>query len=113
MVAKGFKQTQSIDYDEIFSRIAKIGRIRTLIAISASKRWSLYQLDIKNAFLNGELQEEVYMSQPVGFEDENYPDFVCRLKKALYGLKQAPQAWNQRLIDTRVSNEMWIQPKHC
>ena len=99
LVAKGFKQTQGIDYDEIFSPVAKMGTIRTLIAISASKRWPLYQLDIKNAFLNGELQEEVYMSQPVGFEDKNYPDFVCRLKKALYGLKQAPRAWNQRLVE--------------
>ena len=99
LVAKGFKQTQGIDYDEIFSPVAKMGTIRTLIAINASKRWSLYQLDIKNAFLNGELQEEVYMSQPVGFEDEKCPDFVCRLKKALYGLKQAPRAWNQTLVE--------------
>ena len=83
-----------------------MGTIRTLIAISASKRWPLYQLDIKNAFLNGELQEELYMSQPVGFEDENYLDFICRLKKARYGLKHVARAWNQILLE-------YLQPKHC
>ena len=74
MVANGFQQTQGIDYDEIFSPVAKMGTIRTLMAISTSKRLPLYQLDIKNAFLNGKLQEEVYISQQVGFEDEKCPD---------------------------------------
>ena len=102
LVAKGFKQTHGIDYDEIFSPVAKMGTIRTLIAINASKRWPLYQLDIKNAFLNGELQEEVYMSQPVGFEDKNYPDFVRQIEKGTLWLETSTTSVEPKI--GRVSN---------
>lgn len=71
--------------------------IWTVIALTASKGWNLYQMDVKNAFLNGDLMEEVYMDQPEGYLHPEYPSYVCILKKALYGLKQAPRAWNAKI----------------
>ena len=75
----------------------KIATIRTILSLSVSRGWSLRQLDVKNAFLHGVLEEEVYMKQPPSFEDSNAPHYICRLDKALYGLKQAPRAWFSRL----------------
>jgi len=92
LVAKGYAQTYGIDYEETYSPVAKMTTVRAIIAMAAAKGWSLHQMDVKNAFLHGDLQEEVYMEQPPGYVDQTHPNLVCRLKKALYGLKQAPRA---------------------
>jgi histone deacetylase 1/2 len=97
LVAKGFKQRYDIDYEGTFSPVVKTATIRTFLAISVSRGWNLRQLDFKNVFLHGVLEEEVYMRQPPGFENPESPDFDCKLDKALYGLKQAPRAWYSRL----------------
>jgi Reverse transcriptase (RNA-dependent DNA polymerase) len=73
--------------------VAKITIIRVILALAAIKDWKLWKMDVKNAFLHGELDREIYMDQPQGFESKTHPEFVCKLKKALYGLKQAPRAW--------------------
>ena len=88
LVAKGFTQTYEIDYMENFAPVAKLNTIRILLSMAVNLDWPLRQLDVKNAFLNGDLEEEVYMSPPPGFE-EKFGSKVCRLKKALYGLKQS------------------------
>lgn len=90
LVAKGYTQTYGIDYEETFSLIAKISSVRVLISLAARLGWPLYQLDVKNAFLHGDLNEEVYMEQPLGFVAEGESEKVCRLKKAIYGLKWSP-----------------------
>ncbi|GJT85228.1 reverse transcriptase domain-containing protein [Tanacetum coccineum] len=94
LVAKGYRQEEGIDFEESFAPVARIETIRICIANAATKNMIIYQMDVKTAFLNGDLQEEVFVSQPEGFEDQENPTHVYRLKKALYGLKQAPRAWN-------------------
>ena len=95
LVAKGFTQTYGVDYQETFAPVAKINSIRVLLSLAANYNWSLLQLDIKNAFLNGDL-EEVFMIPPLGFEKVFGQHKVCKLKKSLYGLKQSPRAWFER-----------------
>ncbi|KAD2132529.1 hypothetical protein E3N88_41798 [Mikania micrantha] len=94
LVAKGFTQTQGIDYEETFSPVAMTKSIRILIAIAAYHDYEIWQMDVKTAFLNGHLNEDVYMVQPEGFVDPKYPDKVCKLKKSIYGLKRASRSWN-------------------
>nr|GEZ42912.1 retrovirus-related Pol polyprotein from transposon TNT 1-94 [Tanacetum cinerariifolium] len=100
LVAKGYRQEEGIDFEESFSPVARIEAIRIFIANAASKNMTIYQMDVKTAFVNGELKEEVYVSQPEGFVDPDHSTHVYRLKKALYWLKQAPRAWSKH-IDIR------------
>jgi hypothetical protein len=97
LVAKGFKQRHGLDFDETFSPVVKPATIRLLLSLALARGWHLRQLDIQNAFLNGVLDEVVYMKQPPGFTDSAHPSHYCRLIKSLYGLKQAPRAWHARL----------------
>ena len=97
LVAKGYKQRHGIDYDEVFAPVARVDTIRLLTALAAQNQWKIYQMDVKSAFLNGYLEEEVYIEQPEGYVQAGQEDKVYRLKKALYGLKQAPRAWNTRI----------------
>nr|GEV40371.1 uncharacterized mitochondrial protein AtMg00810-like [Tanacetum cinerariifolium] len=98
LVAKGYRQEEEIDFEESFAPVLRIEAIRISIANATSKNMTIYQMDVKIAFLNGELKEEVYVSQPEGFVDPDHPTYVYRLKKALYGLKQAPQACRPDLV---------------
>ncbi|KAJ0598803.1 putative RNA-directed DNA polymerase [Helianthus annuus] len=100
LVAKGYSQTYGIDYSETFSPVAKIDTIRVLFSIAANEGWPLHQFDVKNAFLHGELKEEVYMEAPPGFTKTFKNKEVCRLKRTLYGLKQSPRAWFGRFTLT-------------
>nr|GFC84060.1 putative retrotransposon Ty1-copia subclass protein [Tanacetum cinerariifolium] len=95
LVVKGYTQTPGIDYEETFSPVADIRAIRILIAIAAYYDYEIWQIDVKTAFLNGYLNEEVYMDQPEGFVNPNYPNCVCKLKRSIYGLKQASRQWNK------------------
>ncbi|GJZ65586.1 retrotransposon protein, putative, ty1-copia subclass [Tanacetum coccineum] len=99
LVAKGFTQTYGVDYEETFSPVADIRAIRILIAIAAYYDYEIWQMDVKTAFLNGHLSEEVYMEQPEGFVNPKYPNHVCKLKRSIYGLKQASRQWNKRFDD--------------
>ena len=97
LVAKGYSQEEGIDYDETFAPVARLEAIRIFLAFTAHSNFKVYQMDVKNAFLNSEIEEEVYVQQPPGFEDHHHPDFVYKLLKPLYGLKQAPRAWYETL----------------
>nr|GFA16009.1 retrovirus-related Pol polyprotein from transposon TNT 1-94 [Tanacetum cinerariifolium] len=97
LVAKGFRQEEGIDFEESFAPVARIEAIRIFIANAASRNMTVYQMDVKTAFLNGKLKKEVYVSQPKGFVDPDHPTHVYRLKKALYGLTHAPRAWYDTL----------------
>ncbi|WKA05143.1 hypothetical protein VitviT2T_023126 [Vitis vinifera] len=97
LVAQGFNQEEWIDYEETFAPVARLEAIRMLLAFACFKDFVLYQMDVKSAFFNGFINEEVYVEQPPGFQSFNFPNHVFRLKKALYGLKQAPRAWYERL----------------
>ena len=92
-VARGFSQHQGLDYEETFSPVTKMATVRTLISLSAKMNWRLWQLDVKNAFLYGELDRDIFMMQPECFVSNDHASYVCKLKKALYGLKQAQRAW--------------------
>nr|GEX40835.1 hypothetical protein [Tanacetum cinerariifolium] len=97
LVAVGYSQQEGIDYDETFAPVARIEAIRLFLANAAHKYFTVFQMDVKIAFLNGILKEEVYVGQPPGFVSKQYPDRVYAFNKALYGLKQAPRAWYEIL----------------
>ncbi|GJU52131.1 retrovirus-related pol polyprotein from transposon TNT 1-94 [Tanacetum coccineum] len=103
LVAQGFRQEEGIDFEESFAPVARIEAIRIFVANAANKNMTIFQMDVKTAFLNGELKEEVYVSQPEGFVDQDNPSHVYKLKKALYGLKQAPRAWYDMLSSFLIS----------
>jgi hypothetical protein len=96
-VARGFFEKEGIDYEETFAPVARYTSIRTIIALATKMKWKLHQMDVKTTFLNGVIEEEVYIEQPQGFGVEDRKTHVCRLKKALYRLKQAPRAWYGRI----------------
>uniref|UniRef100_A0A251TI83 Putative reverse transcriptase, RNA-dependent DNA polymerase n=1 Tax=Helianthus annuus TaxID=4232 RepID=A0A251TI83_HELAN len=104
LVVNGNSQTVGIDCADTFSPVVKPATIRTVLSLAVTRSWPIHQLDVKNAFLHGHLNETVYMHQPPGFDDKRYPQFVCRLKKSLYGLKQAPRAWYTRFATFIKSN---------
>ncbi|KAK1558510.1 hypothetical protein Q3G72_003173 [Acer saccharum] len=104
LVAQGYSQIEGIDFEETFAPIARLESIRLLLSISCVHKFKLHQMDVKSAFLNGFLQEEVFVEQPKGFVDAHHPNHFYRLKKALYGLKQEPRAWYERLTQFLVDN---------
>jgi hypothetical protein len=91
-VAKGYSQVEGVDFNETFAPVAKFTTIRCILAIGAAMDLDIHQMDVKTAFLNGELEEDIYMDQPQGFVQDGKEDVVCKLKKSLYGLKQSPRA---------------------
>ncbi|WJX83726.1 hypothetical protein P8452_66368 [Trifolium repens] len=97
LVAQGYTQIEGLDFDETFAPVARLESIRLLLGVACILKFKSYQMDVKSAFLNGYLQEEVYVEQPKGFVNPEHPNYVYKLKKALYGLKQAPRAWYERL----------------
>lgn len=103
LVARGFSQQQGIDYAETFSPVVRSGTTRLIIALAAICRFHIHQMDVTAAFLNGDVQEEIYMIQPPGMEDNS--GRVCKLNKAIYGLKQASRVWYQRLSRYLFSNQ--------
>jgi hypothetical protein len=94
LVAQGYTQQKGLDFQETFAPVTRIMSQHIVIAIAAAEGLELFQIDIKNAYLNGEIDTNIYMKQPVGFEDPRYPDMVWALQKGLYGLKQAGNIWN-------------------
>nr|GEU61353.1 retrovirus-related Pol polyprotein from transposon TNT 1-94 [Tanacetum cinerariifolium] len=111
LVAQGFKQEEGIDFEESFAPVARIKVIPVFVANAANKNMTIFQMDVKTAFLNGELKEEVYVSQLEGFVDQDNPSHVYKLKKALYGLKQAPRAWYSK--DTGMSLTAYVDANHA
>jgi hypothetical protein len=104
LVAKGYSQVKGFDFDETYAPIARLESIRILLAYATYHGFRLYQMDVRSAFLNGPIKEEVYVEQHPGFEDSEYPNHVYKLSKALYGLKQAPSAWYECLRDFLITN---------
>ncbi|GJR84253.1 retrovirus-related pol polyprotein from transposon TNT 1-94 [Tanacetum coccineum] len=103
LVAKGYAQEEGIDFEESFALVASLEAVRIFVAYAAHKSFPIYQMDVKTAFLNGSLKEEVYVAQPNGFVDPDHLEKVYRLRKALYGLKQAPRAWYDELSNFLMS----------
>jgi len=105
LVAQGYSQQEGIDYTKTFSPVARLEAIRLLLSYAVNHGIILYQMDVNSAFLNGVIEEEVYVKQPPGFEDLKHPDHVYKLKKSLYGWKQAPIAWYDRLSNFLIKND--------
>ena len=97
LVAKGYKQQYGVDYEDVFAPIVRMETVRLMISLAAQKICKIFQMDVKSAFLNDNLEDEMYVEQSAGFMVKGEEKKVCRLKKALYGLKQASRAWNSRI----------------
>lgn len=97
LVVKGYKQQYGINYQEVFAPVIRLETLRLVLAMAAQNDWKVHQMDVKSAFLNGYLEEDVYVDQPCGYKRKGQEDKVCHLRKALYGLKQAPRAWYSRI----------------
>ncbi len=108
LVAQGYSQEEGVDFDEVFAPVAKYKSIRTVLAIANQLNLDVHQMDVKSAFLNGELSEDIYMKQPEGFVNKKCPAKVCKLKKSLYGLKQSARCWNLK-IDEYLKASKYIQ----
>lgn len=93
LVAKGFQQNEGQDYTETFALVVKSNTLRSIVALAGHQGWKIFYLDVKIAFLNGIIEEDIYVSQPPGFNSSPNTNYACELKKALYRLKQAPRAW--------------------
>ena len=103
-MAQGYNQEEGIDFEETFAPVTRLESIRMLLAFACHKDFILFQMDVKGAFLNGYIMEEVYVKQPLGFENEKFLNHVYKLSKELYGLKQAPRGWYDRLKDFSLDN---------
>ena len=110
LVAQGYSQEAGVDYDEVFAPVARYKSIRSVLAIANQLNLEVHQMDVKSAFLNGELEDEIFMKQPNGFVDKRYPAKVCKLNKSLYGLKQSARCWNL-MIDEYLKSLNYIQNK--
>jgi hypothetical protein len=110
LVTRGFVQQEGIDFDDVFAPVARMESVR-LLTLGAQEGWQVHHMDVKSAFLNGDLKEEVYARQPAGFIVTSQEGKVLRLRKALYGLRQAPQAWNSKLDDTLKKMD-FVQSEH-
>src|SRR6185369_1890556 len=100
LVSRGFVQQEGVDFDDAFAPVARMESVRLLLALAAQEGWRVHHMDVKSAFLNGDLREEVYVHQPPKFAIPGKEGKVLRLRKALYGLRQAPRAWNAKLDST-------------
>ena len=109
LVAKGFSQRPGLDYGETYSPVVKHDSLRTILSLAAAHELELLQLDVKTAFVNGDIDEELYMDQPIGFKEDS--QLVCLLKKGLHGLKQASRAWNDKF--NHFLNSIWFYQKQC
>lgn len=108
LVAKGYEQQAGLDYNETFAPVVKWSTLRTVIALAAALGWPIFHLDVVTAFLNGKLQETIYMTQPPGFEQSGLEHLVCRLKRSIYGLKQSPRTWYEE-IDKFLRDHHWLR----
>jgi hypothetical protein len=109
LVAKSYSQVEGLDFDETYAPVARLESIRILLAYATYHGFKLYQMDVKSAFLNGPIKEEVYVEQPPSFEHSEYPTHVYKLSKALYGLKQAPRAWYKCIRDFLLTNGFKVE----
>nr|GEX98248.1 retrovirus-related Pol polyprotein from transposon TNT 1-94 [Tanacetum cinerariifolium] len=107
LVVRGYRQEEVLDFEESFALIAKMEAIRIFLAYVAHKSFTVFQMNVKTAFLHGSLKEDVYVCQPEGFIDADHPSHVYKLKKALYGLKQAPRAWYDELLMFLLQNNFF------